>query len=315
MGWGLQSNFRVKPNSCVVLCWGWGFGNCRKCKYVATCTTELKKHIETVHIDRGSYGCTHCDFTTTSDDDLKEHMQYHSNEDNQVPNDEILAENIKLKAELTALSDSYERLTAMYKVLKEEKRAGGNESKKELEEAQENLRVALTENEKLRETNNIQNNLCKIWMKEHNENEKETEIVVDEQLENNEEDLVTTFLQNRRRGFKRTSPSSPAEQKSKDSTHYVPNRNITNNSDSHRNIPNKSKSSGSTKRYCHFWNNSGNCTFRNCIFLHEKSPVCNFDGKCNRKKCMYSHMKQNRSFLAGNQRFHPSRTSWPRTPP
>ena len=64
----------------------------------------------------------------------------------------------------------------------------------------------------------------KIWIKEHNENEKETEIVVDEQLENNEEDLVTTFLQNRRRGFKRKSPSSPAEQKSKDSTHYVPNK-------------------------------------------------------------------------------------------
>ena len=24
-GWGLQSHFRVKPNRCVVLCWGWGF--------------------------------------------------------------------------------------------------------------------------------------------------------------------------------------------------------------------------------------------------------------------------------------------------
>ena len=26
-GWGLQSHFRVKPNRCVVLCWGWGFDN------------------------------------------------------------------------------------------------------------------------------------------------------------------------------------------------------------------------------------------------------------------------------------------------
>ena len=24
-GWGLHSHFRVKPNRCVVLCWGWGF--------------------------------------------------------------------------------------------------------------------------------------------------------------------------------------------------------------------------------------------------------------------------------------------------
>ena len=25
--WGLQSHFHVKPNRCVVLCWGWGFDN------------------------------------------------------------------------------------------------------------------------------------------------------------------------------------------------------------------------------------------------------------------------------------------------
>ena len=27
VGWGLQSHFHVKPNRCVVLCWGWGFDN------------------------------------------------------------------------------------------------------------------------------------------------------------------------------------------------------------------------------------------------------------------------------------------------
>ena len=26
-GWGVHSHFRVKPNRCVVLCWGWGFDN------------------------------------------------------------------------------------------------------------------------------------------------------------------------------------------------------------------------------------------------------------------------------------------------
>ena len=26
-GGGLQSHFHVKPNRCVVLCWGWGFDN------------------------------------------------------------------------------------------------------------------------------------------------------------------------------------------------------------------------------------------------------------------------------------------------
>ena len=27
VGWGVHSHFRVKPNRCVVLCWGWGFDN------------------------------------------------------------------------------------------------------------------------------------------------------------------------------------------------------------------------------------------------------------------------------------------------
>ena len=25
--WGVHSHFHVKPNRCVVLCWGWGFDN------------------------------------------------------------------------------------------------------------------------------------------------------------------------------------------------------------------------------------------------------------------------------------------------
>ena len=41
------------------------------------------------------------------------------------------------------------------------------EYKIELEEVQENFRVAEAENEKLRVTNDIQNNLSKLWMEEH----------------------------------------------------------------------------------------------------------------------------------------------------
>ena len=176
-----------------------------------------------------------------------------------------------------------------------------------------------------------------MWIKEHNEND--AEMIVDEKLENNEEDLVTAFLHNRRHGFRRTNPSFQAEPKSKEpqknssktlqelfknssrekvpvrsnSTNHVPHRNNTNNSGFRENVTNNIHNSGSVKsvkRYCHYWNNSGNCTFRNCIFAHEKSPICNFDGKCHRKKCMYSHMKQTRPFLYNKQRI-----SWPRTHP
>ena len=35
MGWvgGVHSHFHVKPNRCVVLCWGWGFDNLKLTKY------------------------------------------------------------------------------------------------------------------------------------------------------------------------------------------------------------------------------------------------------------------------------------------
>ena len=80
---------------------------------------------------------------------------------------------------------------------------------------------------------------------------------------------------------------------------------------SHKNF----NSGKSTQRFCHFWNNSGKCTFKNCIFAHEKSPVCKFDGHCNRKKCMFSHVKQNGSFLAGSRSSQPPRIVWPRMSP
>ena len=61
-------------------------------------------------------------------------------------------------------------------------------------------------------------------------------------------------------------------------------------------------SDSSRVKYCHYWSNYGSCHFvsrtgRPCKFKHEKAPTCQFDGKCDRKMCMYTHMKQNVSFL------------------
>ena len=33
-GGGLHSHFHVKPNRCVVLCWGWGFDNIYESQHV-----------------------------------------------------------------------------------------------------------------------------------------------------------------------------------------------------------------------------------------------------------------------------------------
>ena len=90
-------------------------------------------------------------------------------------------------------------------------------------EAQENLRVALTENEKLRESNDIQNKLWKIWLKAHEdknieiekaENGEPTTVNVDDNEEEDKEDDVedplTAFLRNRRQGFTRTNSAASA---------------------------------------------------------------------------------------------------------
>ena len=42
--------------------------------------------------------------------------------------------------------------------------------------------------------------------------------------------------------------------------------------------------------YCHYFNNNKDCPFDDqCIFLHEESAKCKFDGVCERKLCMYKH--------------------------
>ena len=81
----------------------------------------------------------------------------------------------------------------------------------------------MTENEKLRESNDIQNELWKIWLKEHEdknietgkaENGEPTNVNVDvneeEDREDDVEDTVTAFLRNRRQGFTRTNSAASA---------------------------------------------------------------------------------------------------------
>ena len=102
----------------------------------------------------------------------------------------------------------------------------------------------------------------------------------------------------------------------------------TNITSSHQNSSHSYAEQRRRKQYCHYFNNSGHCTFeektgQKCKFLHEKAPVCKFNGSCNRKKCMYSHSQSSSLNQPGRsqqapflrQVSHQGRGRWQPRPP
>ena len=318
--------------------------SCTSCTFTALTSEDLETHKAEHHM-QPTFKCQKCDFETIVEITLETHIKCHESIINdEQPDENMLTENATLKKQVQAITDSYDRLASMYKTAKEEAKHQVSECKKELEDAQETLRVALTENEKLRETNDIQNNLWKIWMKEYKEkdtatskkstndeprNEENKENVSDEvddddvvEVEDEDDinDPVNTFLRNMRKGFKRASPAAPPEpkpQRPHNKEKSAPKKDITKDKteSTPKDVRSKVETNNSGKKYCHYWNNSGKCSFRNCIFAHEKSPVCNYDGNCNRKKCMFSHSKQNKTFLANRHQSPRSHPTGPYPPP
>ena len=44
------------------------------------------------------------------------------------------------------------------------------------------------------------------------------------------------------------------------------------------------------KLFCHFFNNNKTCPYsKDCIFLHQASPICKYGKKCERLLCMFKH--------------------------
>ena len=73
------------------------------------------------------------------------------------------------------LSDSYDRLSTIHQNYRIEVKETVEKCKIEVEEAREKLRTTIAENEKLRETNDIQNRLWKLWINEFDNKEKDAE--------------------------------------------------------------------------------------------------------------------------------------------
>ena len=248
---------------------------CNKCSHSAASLIDLETHVKSNHNQaEQSFKCEKCNFVTASATTLQTHREVH--ETPQVPNDDLVAENATLKREVQGLTDSYDRLTGMYTSMKEETKKNVGDCMKELLEAQENLRVALAENEKLKETNDIQNNLWKIWIEEHKDKDNATKndtpskpSNVEEDAEDTDDDIedpVTAFLRNRRKGFTRTNPTAPPEPTSgRKSTEARPppepqststNKNSDKNGPTNNGPSNKSTSSNSGSSHTGFSNSS-----------------------------------------------------------
>jgi hypothetical protein len=133
---------------------------------------------------------------------------------------------------------------------------------------------------------------------------KSIEVLEEVTIENVEDDdgenFEQQFLANKIRGFRRADPSQPAERNTgagktvpKPSFSLVTANDDVAKTESKR-VP--APPTNTPKHYCHYFNNSGNAHGKLCKFLHSKAPVCSFDAKCNRQKCMFQHTPKS-SFL------------------
>ena len=176
----------------------------------------------------------------------------------------------------------------------------------QLEELKSAFEAIKTENIKLKDNLEAQNKLWKIWLETFDDKNKVTEVskgpavrhdevspAVDvEQLDDdgveNADDLTDMIFKNYMDSLKESS------NRKSHSSQPIPKNN------SHNVRQNSSESSRA--KYCHYWSNYGTCHFvtntgRPCKFKHERAPTCKFDGKCDRQMCMYTHKRQNVSFL------------------
>ena len=243
-------------------------------------------------------------------------------------------ENVLLKRKLRIMEESYDRLMNMFQKQQNESKDKALTFKVEIEAATESFRVAKAENEKLKEVNEVQHKLWKIFVDKFEKGEKsndtrpgnnpdkkagssapksndDEEIVIEDEEDIDLESSYEEWLKDtRRRGFKRTTPTSNPEKNDGNGNGFggKKTKKTFDRTESNQDEPTRTD----FIKYCHNWNNYGKCTFENCRFVHENAPLCKFDGDCKRQKCMFSHKKQNMHFLASKSKpSHGPMQSWP----
>ena len=203
-----------------------------------------------------------------------------------------MAENLKLKEEVSNIKEDFERLQDIFETRNNSTKTDNREAEVELADIREQFRVTKTENEFLREKNDTLFKLGRIALQKQKEQELE---IIEDDDEDGLDALVNSTLENKKKGFRRAGPTTVAEKAKEPATK---NANVENETNSRpTSPPNIRKETNHNLQYCHFFSNFGKCHFkettgRDRTFSHKKAPQCNYDGNCNRKKCMFSHMRQ-----------------------
>ena len=291
-----------------------GTNECDLCTFKSSTYENIEAHKKECHV---LVHCTICDIFVDSRVLLRKHIK-DEHDDTSLEEKKLAEDNHKLNLEIRRVKDDYERLSDIYKKQQEE----FNEQKliieMDLAKTREGFRQMKAENEELKVKNDTLYKLGNIALKKREDNSPTksvvdtTEVIHDEIIDI---DDIEVLARNKDNGFRRSDPTAPACKpdrplysqvaaaqrsqagRAEHQAHQVPQV--------HRQQESQNRSSKVTMKYCHYYNN-GTCHFeekygRKCVFSHEKAPICKFDEKCNRKKCMYSHLNkpknQNNDFL------------------
>ena len=203
--------------------------------------------------------------------------------------------------------------------------------------ANDNFTVMKAENEALKEKvdvlfklgrsyiNNVKKNTNESQGQKNKTNTAENtaeNIDVIEDDEDNFEDLQA-WTKSKMRGFKRVNPSAPPtagskpEPKTQTPRPPPPSSSSSPGTASTPSTPDNAQlnepDSPYRGKYCHFFVNTGKCTYeqrtgQKCKFEHKSAPMCNFGMSCNRPKCMFAHPKVNGnpSFLGQMRGYNPN---------
>ena len=254
---------------------------------------------------------------------LRKHIEEeHKEKETHHNQSELAQENAKLKEELRALKDNYERLSDIFNKQQEDFNSQKLIIEVDIPKTREGFRQLKAENEELKVRNDTLFKLGDVALKKYEKNEKHPntktkedaiEVVGTDDVIIDSDDLQV-LAKNKAKGFRRSDPTAPAEvplysdvvQAPRGQAGHAarqqhppqaPEHYQTLRSQRPQQVP--QNSSKDATKYCHYFNN-GTCHFeekyaRKCIFLHKKAPICSYDEKCNRKKCMFSHVKKHQN--------------------